>query len=222
MTIPARCRGAASFASASGHSPAALAAGDRSRGVEGVASAAMPIDHAPCRAAPRATLVRLPRAGAAYGRRAHDHPGRWLRLSSLDPPATSCEPESGACPPLWTIALGALRLQSQRVLRSAAPKPRLRMDQRLYAGHLSDAPRPRRATQGASLAFLGSGRQDLNLRPPGPQPERSGCLGAGSRGVERLRVGHSCPQLRSLCTPDCTPSEQVSTAHLRSTRSRSS
>src|SRR5215203_716902 len=30
----------------------------------------------------------------------------------------------------------------------------------------------------------------------------------GSRGVERLRVGRSCPQLRSLCTPDCTPSER--------------
>jgi hypothetical protein len=36
---------------------------------------------------------------------------------------------------------------------------------------------------------------------------------AGSRGVERLRVGRSWPQLRSLCTPDCTPSEQERDQH---------
>jgi hypothetical protein len=31
-----------------------------------------------------------------------------------------------------------------------------------------------------SRAFLGSGRQDLNLRPPGPQPERSRLMGSRS------------------------------------------
>jgi hypothetical protein len=29
----------------------------------------------------------------------------------------------------------------------------------------------------------------------------------GFGGVVRLRAGRSCPQLRSLCTPDCTPSD---------------
>jgi hypothetical protein len=38
------------------------------------------------------------------------------------------------------------------------------------------------------------GRQDLNLRPPGPQPEGSGCVGT----IQLSRAGSSCPELLSV------------------------
>jgi hypothetical protein len=59
------------------------------------------------------------------------------------------------------------------------------------------APRQRRCTDSGYNAIcrrFESGRQDLNLRPPGPQPEGSGC-------VERLqpsRAGSSCSELGSV------------------------
>ena len=47
--------------------------------------------------------------------------------------------------------------------------------------HLRNAPRViPRSRVNRQLQEVQSGRQDLNLRPPGPQPEGSGCVGAES------------------------------------------
>jgi hypothetical protein len=52
----------------------------------------------------------------------------------------------------------------------------------------------RRQNTAFSRAFLRSGRQELNLRPPGPQPERSRRIGCDSV----LWGGLSCSELRSV------------------------
>ena len=65
-------------------------------------------------------------------------------------------------------------------------------------------PRGLRRHVGQNLQRSGeTGFEPATARPP------AGAIwlrGAVSGGVERLRVGRSCPQWRSLCTPDCTPS----------------
>src|SRR3954470_5150468 len=55
-----------------------------------------------------------------------------------------------------------------------------------------------------------TGFEPATARPPAGTFWLSGVeLG----GVERLRVGRSWPQLRSLCTPDCTPSDEERDQH---------
>jgi hypothetical protein len=55
-----------------------------------------------------------------------------------------------------------------------------------------------------------SGRQDLNLRPPGPQPERPGV----PEGIRLSRAGSSCSELRAVVVNldpglDPEPGEQL-------------
>jgi hypothetical protein len=61
-------------------------------------------------------------------------------------------------------------------------------------GPIRPGPSLRRFSKDRDLQDFESGRQDLNLRPPGPQPEGSGCVGAD----QPSRAGSSCPELVSV------------------------
>src|SRR5262249_23747032 len=66
---------------------------------------------------------------------------------------------------------------------------------------------PRLRIAGLNVRFE-SGRQDLNLRPPGPQPQRNGCSEFGS-----LILSHSqCVRVALSCArfgPQTVPAEAV-------------
>ena len=89
-------------------------------------------------------------------------------------------------------------------------------------GFSPSVPRPDVATaqlnKAISRSFLASGRQDLNLRPPGPQPERS----RRTHCCSALRGDLSCPELPSValnldpeldpvhnCARDCASPRQA-------------